>query len=101
MTTSRLRALMAEQDELDQHDCQEDSEGIIGARFDLEHGRDAAAQLQASRANQKEDRGGVGRAHHGAEQHAFEPGEPEHQAGEGAGEASGDDDSHRREEARR
>ena len=64
----RLQRLVAEQQDLDQHDGQEDRERIVDAGFDLERGADARPQPQALGVQQEEHRRGVGRGDHGADQ---------------------------------
>ena len=69
----RDQALVADQQDLDQHDGEEDRERIVGAGFDLERGADARPQPQAARHEQEEHRRGVGRGHHRADQQRLDP----------------------------
>ena len=96
-----LHALVAEQQDLDQHDGEEDRERIVDAGLDLERRADARAQPQALGVEQEEHRRGVGRGHHRADQQRLDPGQAAAPSGDRRGQRRGDQHADGREQPRR
>ncbi len=76
------RRACSQRDVFDQHQGEEDREGIVGAGFRLQRRTHARAQAQALGVHQQEHGGGVGRGHHRADQQRLRPVEVERPFGE-------------------
>ena len=69
--------LLAEQQNLHQHDGEEDGERVVGAGFDFEGRAHPRSQPQPARVQQEEHGGRVGGGHGRAHQQPFGPAQPE------------------------